>query len=76
MPIVSFGSQVNSEGTITAKITEVALGGILQGWALNRQAPARAIKFKVLIDGQAVRTVTTIFLLLLRQWLLTWKQKG
>ncbi|MEY2856913.1 MAG: hypothetical protein RLZZ74_1225, partial [Cyanobacteriota bacterium] len=58
-PVISLGSQVNSSGTITAKITEVALGGILQGWAIDRQEPARAIKFKVLIDGQAVKTVTT-----------------
>lgn len=58
-PTTEADSKVNTAGTITAKITGVAIGGILQGWAIDSQAPSEPVDFKVLIDRQAVKTVTT-----------------
>ena len=48
-----------TEGSIVAKITEVALGGVLRGWAIDRNVPAKPIKFRVLIDHKPVKEVTT-----------------
>jgi GT2 family glycosyltransferase/glycosyltransferase involved in cell wall biosynthesis/tetratricopeptide (TPR) repeat protein len=63
VPVITSGSRVNTRvntvGKITAKITGVFMGGALQGWAIDRQAPNQAIKFKLLIDHQAVKTFTT-----------------
>jgi GT2 family glycosyltransferase/glycosyltransferase involved in cell wall biosynthesis/tetratricopeptide (TPR) repeat protein len=58
-PVLTSGIRVNTVGTITAKITGVAMGGSLQGWAIDRQVPNQAIRFKLLIDHQAVKTFTT-----------------
>ena len=46
-------------GSITARITEIALGGIIRGWAIDRDSPTKPIKFKVVIDRKPIKMVTT-----------------
>ncbi|MEO1670701.1 MAG: glycosyltransferase, partial [Cyanobacteria bacterium J06631_2] len=52
-------SRLKNVGTVTAKITEVAIGGVIKGWAIDSQAPTEPIKFKVLVDRQQLKAITT-----------------
>ncbi|MEL6494224.1 MAG: glycosyltransferase [Cyanobacteria bacterium J06623_7] len=53
----SISSKTNSVGSIIAKIEQIALGGSIIGWALDRQAPETPIQFQVFIDRQQLKTV-------------------
>lgn len=48
-----------SEGTIVAKISEIAVGGFLRGWAIDHNAPAKPIKFRLFVDHKPIKVVTT-----------------
>ncbi|NJL53663.1 MAG: hypothetical protein HC930_18555 [Hydrococcus sp. SU_1_0] len=60
-PIDAIGNkpQNSLSNSIFAKVTEVALGGILTGWAIDQAQSDRAVKLKVLVDGQAIGVVET-----------------
>lgn len=47
-----------SEGSIVAKISEIGVGGILRGWAIDQNAPTKNIKFKLFVDHKPIKVVT------------------
>ncbi len=51
--------KINPESSIVARITKVSLGGILQGWAIDNNAPDQPLKLKILVDGQPIAVVET-----------------
>jgi GT2 family glycosyltransferase/glycosyltransferase involved in cell wall biosynthesis len=56
-------SQINNSedaiGTIIVRITEIGLGGILSGWAIDKNAPNEHLQLKISVDGKFIQTVKT-----------------
>ncbi len=52
-------STIGIEGSIVVKITEVTLGGMLRGWAIDNQTPNKPIKFRVLANHKPIQDVNT-----------------
>ena len=60
-PIVLKGSnqKINPKNSVVAKVTEVAQGGILKGWAIDNLQSDRAVKLKLIIDDRPIAVVET-----------------
>ncbi len=52
-------STIGTEGSIVAKITEVTLGGLLRGWAIDNHAPGQPLKFRVFVNHKPLQVVKT-----------------
>jgi tetratricopeptide (TPR) repeat protein/GT2 family glycosyltransferase/glycosyltransferase involved in cell wall biosynthesis len=51
--------ELHRDSCFVARITEVALGGIIKGWAIDNTHPSRSLKIKVLIDNRQIDVVKT-----------------
>ena len=59
-PIVMAGNpRKKTKNLVVAKVTEIALGGILTGWAIDNLAGDRSVKLKLVIDDQPIAVVET-----------------
>ena len=48
---------INYNNSFAAKITQVNLGGFIQGWAIDNANPESQIKIKIVADGQSIGIV-------------------
>jgi tetratricopeptide (TPR) repeat protein/GT2 family glycosyltransferase/glycosyltransferase involved in cell wall biosynthesis len=51
--------ELHRDSSFIARITEVALGGIIKGWAIDNTHPSRSLKIEVRIDNYSVAVVET-----------------
>ncbi len=47
----------NSGSSFVAEITQVGLGGFIQGWAIDNYNPEAALEIKLVVDGQPIGVV-------------------
>jgi tetratricopeptide (TPR) repeat protein/GT2 family glycosyltransferase/glycosyltransferase involved in cell wall biosynthesis len=51
--------ELHRDSCFVARITEVALGGIIKGWAIDNTHPSRSLKIEVLIDNHQIDVIKT-----------------